>query len=98
MVPACTFPLKIMEKLKYLYEYIFITNGGKMPRGDRTGPYGCGCGCGHGMRREYERGSGWRYHNPVALTKEEEKKILEAELKEIDSEKQQIEERLKGMK
>lgn len=73
-----------------------------MPRGNGTGPYGCGCGCGHEMRREFSRGYGrdfgGGYRNPSTLTKEEEKKILEAELKEIDSEKQEIEKRLKEMK
>ena len=48
------------------------------------------------------RGFGWRYWqkqpNSEPLAKEEERKILEAELKEIESEKNEIEKRLKGIK
>lgn len=82
-----------------------------MPRQDGTGPNGQramtgrGLGpCGRGMRRGFGRGMGWRcwgrfqYNEPVNLTKTEEKKILEAELKEIDLEKQEIEKRLKEIK
>ncbi|MDD5253645.1 MAG: DUF5320 domain-containing protein [Candidatus Nanoarchaeia archaeon] len=80
-----------------------------MPRQDGTGPEGLGsltgrglgpCGC--GMQRRYVRGFGRgfkaRSRAPAVLTKEEEKKILEADLKEIDLEKQEIEKRLKEMK
>jgi len=78
-----------------------------MPRQDGTGPLGqgsmterglgpCGCGMRRGFGRGYGRGFGFR--RQVALTKEEEKKILEAELKEIETEKQAIEKRLKEMK
>ena len=77
-----------------------------MPGQDGTGPLGqgpltgrglgpCGCGMRRGFGRGYGRGFGFR--RQVALTKEEEKKILEAELKEIDLEKQEIEKRLKEM-
>jgi hypothetical protein len=77
-----------------------------MPWGDGTGPLGqgpltgrglgpCGCGMRRGFGRGYGRGFGFR--RQVTLTKEEEKKILEAELKEIDLEKQEIEKRLKEM-
>jgi len=78
-----------------------------MPGQDRTGPLGLGpltgrglgpCGRGLAFRRGFGRGFGWRYVEPVALTREEEKKILEAELKEIETEKQEIEKRLKEMK
>lgn len=82
-----------------------------MPRQDGTGPNGQGSmtgrglgPCGRGMRRGFGRGMGWRcggrysYNEPVNLTKTEEKKILEAELKEIDLEKQEIEKRLKEIK
>ena len=82
-----------------------------MPRQDRTGPLGQGPmtgrglgPCGSGMRRGFGRGMGWRcwgrfpYAEPVTLTKDEEKKILEAELKEINLEKQDIEKRLKEIK
>ena len=79
----------------------------KMPGQDKTGPMGYGprtgrgfgpCGC--GTRRGFGRGFGGRCWGtvPVTLSKEEEKKILEAELKEIDLEKQEIEKRLKEMK
>ena len=76
-----------------------------MPGRDGTGPLGDGpltgrglgpCGC--GMRRGF-----WRYGNFVGfrreltLSKEEQKKILEAELKEIEAEKQEIEAKLKEL-
>jgi len=76
-----------------------------MPGQDGTGPLGYGpltgrglgpCGC--GMRRGFSRGFGWRYTLPTTLTKEEQKKILEAELKEIEAEKQEIEAKLKELK
>jgi hypothetical protein len=78
-----------------------------MPGMDGTGPLGQGsmtgrglgpCGC--GMRRGFGRGYGrsFGFRRQVTLTKEDEKEILEAELKEIDLEKQEIENRLKGMK
>ena len=78
-----------------------------MPKQDKTGPLGLGaltgrglgpCGC--GMRRGFGRGYGrdFGFRRQVTLTKEEEKKILEAELKEMDLEKQEIEKRLKEMK
>ena len=77
-----------------------------MPGQDRTGPSGMGaltgrglgpCGC--GMRRGAGRGfgRGLRYARPVAVSKEEEKNILEAELKEMDLEKKEIEKRLKDI-
>jgi len=78
-----------------------------VPGMDGTGPLGqgpltgrgfgpCGCGMRRGFGKGYGRGFGFR--RQVTLTKEEEKKILEAELKEIDLEKQEIEKRLKEMK
>ena len=70
-------------------------------------------GFGRGMGRGFGRGFGWRrmafmplapveqvspvYHEPQ-LTKEQEKQILKAELKEIEAEKQEIEKRLKEIK
>jgi len=83
-----------------------------MPGLDGTGPAGqgpmtgrglgpCGCGMRRGFGRGFGRGLGlrcWRYAVPLSLTKEEQKKILEAELKEIDLEKQEIEQTLKEMK
>jgi hypothetical protein len=71
-----------------------------MPGGDGTGPLGLWPRTGRGFGRCFGRGLGlrcWRYA-PVSLTKEEQKKILEAELKEIEMEKQKIEKRLKEMK
>lgn len=85
-----------------------------MPKQDGTGPSGqgsmtgkglgpCGLGLQRGFRRGFGRGMGWRcwgypYAEPVSLSKAEEKKILEAELKEIAAEKQEIEKRLKEVK
>ena len=79
-----------------------------MPGLDGTGPLGNGlygrglgqCGRDLGLRRGFGRGFGWRYAQraaivePVTLSKEEQKKILEAELKDIEAEKAAIEKRL----
>jgi len=72
-----------------------------MPRFDRTGPMGYGPMTGRGFGpcgRGFGRGFSLRYAEPVAMTKEEQKKILEAELKEIEAEKQEIENKLKELK
>ena len=82
-----------------------------MPRQDKTGPNGQGPmtgrglgPCGRGLRRGFGRGMGWRcwgrapYAEPVSFTEAEEKKLLEAELKEIELEKQEIQKRLKEIK
>ncbi len=82
-----------------------------MPGQDGTGPAGqgpltgrglgpCGCGMRRGFRRGFGSGLGRRFgfKNQVILTQTEEKKILESELKELDSEKQEIEKRLKELK
>lgn len=73
-----------------------------MPHQDRTGPLGRGQltgrglgPCGGGLRRGF--GRGFR-REPVTLSKEEEKKILEVELKDIELEKKEIEKRLKEVK
>jgi len=75
-----------------------------MPRQDGTGPQGMGAmtgrglgPCGSGMRRGCCRGLGWRvrYATPITLTKEEEKKILKADLEDIDAEKEAVQKRLK---
>jgi hypothetical protein len=54
--------------------------------------------CGGGMRRGFGRGFG-RGRCPakfaVGFSKDEEKKILEAELKQMETDKQEIEKRLK---
>lgn len=71
-----------------------------MPNMDGTGPFGCGFAgrrlgpcCNPEQRRVVYREIGLR--KQVTLTKEDEKKILEAELKDIESEEQEIKERLK---
>lgn len=70
--------------------------------GRGLGPCGGGMrrGCGRGFGRGLGRGFGFRarYATPIALTKEEEKKILEADIKDIESEKEAIQRRLKDMK
>jgi len=83
-----------------------------MPGLDGTGPMGYGpltgrgfgpCGRGFAFRRGFRREFGWRYWQrfpvtePITLTKEEQKKILEAELKEIEAERQEIERKLKEL-
>lgn len=78
-----------------------------MPRGDGTGPFGLGPltgrgfgPCGYEMRRGYGRGYGRRLglrNAPITLTKEEQRQILEAELKELEVKKQEIEARLKEL-
>ncbi|OGJ15461.1 hypothetical protein A3K73_04305 [Candidatus Pacearchaeota archaeon RBG_13_36_9] len=82
-----------------------------MPNMDKTGPAGQGPmtgrglgPCGGGMRRGclrgfgMGRGFGFGYRRQVTLTKDEEKKILEADLKDIEVEKEAIQRRLKEMK
>jgi len=82
-----------------------------MPNMDGTGPQGmgaltgrglgpCGGGMRRGCRRGFGRGFGFRrgFTTPVTLTKDEEKKILEADLKDIEVEKEAIQRRLKEMK
>jgi len=72
--------------------------------GRGLGPCGAGLGRGRGLgrgMRSFGRGFAWtRYpaQASASLTKAEEKKILESELKEIDLEKQEIEKRLKELK
>jgi hypothetical protein len=84
-----------------------------MPRQDGTGPSGQGPmtgrgmgPCGRGMRKRFGRGFG-RGQGRFAVcppkylagfTKEEEKKILKADLEDLEAEKQEIEKRLKKMK
>jgi len=80
-----------------------------MPWGDGTGPWwaqgrGWRCwrrfgypGFGRGFyRREFYLDE--PVFEPITLTKEEQKKILETELKEIELERQEIEKRLKELK
>jgi len=83
-----------------------------MPGFDGTGPFGAGaltgrgfgpCGRGLAFGRGYGRGFGWRYwqraqlSEQLTLTREEQKKILEAELKELAAEKQAIEKKLQEL-
>lgn len=83
-----------------------------MPNRDKTGPSGqgpltgrgmgpCGGGLRRGMGRGFGRFMGLRcryWSNPVELTKEDEKKMLEQELKDIESDKEAITKRLKELK
>jgi len=83
-----------------------------MPEYDKTGPEGKGSKTGRqmgkceeaepigrGFGRGFGRGCGWRFWNrPVTLTKDEQKKILHEELKEIEIEKKEIEKKLKEFK
>ena len=74
-----------------------------MPNRDETGPYGHGPlsgrgfgSCGLGLSRGYGRRQGFRrLSKSIIANKEEQKKILEAELLEINKEKQEIEKKLK---
>jgi len=83
-----------------------------MPGLDGTGPfgepnwpcrrmYGRGAAFRSGFGRSFDRGFGYaqraRFTEPVTLTKDDQKKILEAELKEIELEKQEIENKLKEL-
>ncbi|MEA3230115.1 MAG: DUF5320 domain-containing protein [archaeon] len=72
-----------------------------MPNQDRTGPRGEGsltgrglgpCGKGRAVKRGFGRGAGFRNAEPVTLTKEEQKKILEAEKREIEKKIKELEE------
>ncbi len=74
-----------------------------MPAQDRTGPLGqgplTGRGwgyCGRGFRRGF--GRGFRKIFTLNPTKDQERKILEAELAEIEAEKAEIEKQLKETK
>ena len=83
-----------------------------MPGFDKTGPFRAGaltgrgfgpCGRGLAFGRGIGRGFGRRFGQgfPVAeqlaLTKEEQQKILEAELQDIEAEKQAVEKKLKEL-
>ena len=78
-----------------------VETGSRFGQGFGRG-FGRGFGCGRGMGRGFGCrngfGRGIGYGRQAPLTQEEEKKILEAELKELESEKQEIERMLKGMK
>ncbi|MBW2988630.1 DUF5320 domain-containing protein [Candidatus Woesearchaeota archaeon] len=67
-----------------------------MPWGDGTGPWwaqGRGWRCWRGFGRAYA----WRYSAPLGLTIEEQRRLLEAELNQLEAEKRAIEERLKQL-
>ncbi|MEW6295313.1 MAG: DUF5320 domain-containing protein [Candidatus Diapherotrites archaeon] len=75
-----------------------------MPFRDGTGPLGRGtltgkgfgpCGRGFAFRRGLSRFS---FSEPITLTQEEQKKILEEEIKEIEAEKKAIEKKLEELK
>ncbi|MCK4552729.1 DUF5320 domain-containing protein [Candidatus Pacearchaeota archaeon] len=70
--------------------------------GRRLGPCGRGFAKRLGIGRGLGRGLGFRarafLEEPVTLTEAEEKKILEAELKEIEDERKEVEKRLKELK
>jgi len=75
-----------------------------MPGFDGTGPRGYGQvtgrgfgPCGTGRKFCFGRGSGFglRYLEPVALSKEEERKILKAEKEELEKELEEVKKRLK---
>ena len=75
-----------------------------MPGQDRTGPFGegprtgRGLGpCGFGRRRGFGRMRG-RWFQQSSLTEKEEKDLLEEELEGLESEKKDIEARLKELK
>ncbi|MEA3329956.1 MAG: DUF5320 domain-containing protein [Nanoarchaeota archaeon] len=60
-------------------------------------------GAGRGFGRGFNQRAGFAGLNgvnqqPVELNKEQEKKVLEAELAELEAEKNQIEKELKGLK
>ena len=69
--------------------------------GRGLGPCGRGFARRLGIRRGLGRGLGFRarafLEEPVVLTEAEEKKILEAELKEIEDERKEVEKRLKEL-
>jgi hypothetical protein len=100
---------KQAERKEAVNQFLLIKlehGGNKMPGQDRTGPAGLGPltgrglgPCGGGMRRGFgRRGRCCPPKFIAGFTKAEEAKILEAELKQIDSEKQEIEQRLKELK
>jgi hypothetical protein len=73
-----------------------------MPCGDGTGPWWAqerNWKC----RSTFGRWDGFRWQRmlitePVPVTKDKQKKLLEAELKEIETEKQECEKKLKELK
>lgn len=83
-----------------------------MPGFDGRGPMGqgsmsgrgmgpCGRGFGRGFGRGMQGGRGWfcrfPFAEPVALSKDEQKKILEAEKEELEFELKRIKEKLDEM-
>ena len=78
-----------------------------MPKQDGTGPLGQGpmtgrglglCNRRTGIRRGFGGGRFALGTEQIGFTKDQEKKILQAELAEIEAEKTEIEKRLKELK
>lgn len=75
-----------------------------MPYRDGTGPIGCGQLTGRGLGpcsgKAMGRGFGGRcmpYAEPLTMTKDEQKKVLEASLAELDAETKRIKEKIKEL-
>ena len=75
-----------------------------MPRFDGSGPRGLGSQtgggfgpCSRGFNRCFGRCYNRRFSDQVILSKEEQKRILEGELKALEEDKKAIEERLKEL-
>ena len=77
-----------------------------MPGQDGTGPQGHGpksgrglgpCGRGQGKGFGRKRGFGFRHSESNELTKDEQKKMLETELRELEEEKLEIDKRLRAL-
>jgi len=66
--------------------------------GRGLGPCGSGRGFRRGFRRGFGRGRFALETEQVTLTKDQEKKVLESELRNIEAEKSEIEKRLKELK
>ncbi len=58
---------------------------------------GFGRGIGYGFRRAFNYSQDYPVNEPATFTKEEQKKILQEELKDMENEKKAIEKRLKEM-
>jgi hypothetical protein len=85
-----------------------IVQENKMPGQDRTGPMGQGRltgrglgPCGQGVRQGFGRGCGFRrrsFGQSQVVTEVQEKELLKQELELMESEKDEIEKRLKELK
>ena len=78
---------------------------GPMGRGPLTGRgfgpcgrgRGFGAGYGRGFGRGYGYGYGYRSAEPINLSKEEQKKILQAELNDVEAEKEELKKRIQEL-